>query len=132
MPNLIESAEGNTLPTLSPKLVQTLLAMIRYPTDQEAIANCPYSERQFYRYKPLLDKYKLHYLNASVRDAQDMLKSATKDSASELIKELKDRDVKARNKAANDILDRTLPKKPDVAVQVNNYQVSQDQLDRLL
>ncbi len=127
----LTTASENELPQLSPKQVQTLMAMLSSSSDAEAIKKCPYSEAQFYRYKPLLMKYKEHYLNQSLQQSVDMLKALSPRAVYELGEELNHRDTRIKNKAANDILDRAIPKRPDVAVQVNNYQVSEEQLDRL-
>ncbi len=107
------------LPPLSPKLVQTLMAMIQYPIDQEAIAHCPYSERQFYRVKPLLEKYRTAFLESQVDEARDMLRSAKKQAALEFIEQMKHRDVNVRFRAANSVWEKTETPDTGAKIQVN-------------
>ena len=71
---------------------------------------CPYSETQFYRLKPILVKYKELFLQQNLEKSVDMLKAASPQAVKELISQLKYRQTGAINKAANDILDRTIPK----------------------
>lgn len=106
--------DGELVP-LRPKELLTLLAMIETNTDAEAIAKSPYAEAQFYRLKPKLEKYKQIYLEMQVEKSMGILRANAPRAASELVKQLDDRLTHNRNKAANDILDRALPKTKDTA-----------------
>ncbi len=124
MPTEIVKVDKSELVPLRPKELLTLLAMLETNTDAEAIAKCPYSESQYYRLKPKLEKYKSQYLTAQVDKAAGIIKANAPKAAMELAKELNERTPQMRNKAANDILDKALPKQksdgPNVQVNVQN------------
>lgn len=100
----MEENEGKLSP-LSPKQVQTLLAIVTSLTDIEAIKKCPYSETQYYRLKPKLIKYRDWIMEKSLEQAQDILKIASPEAALTLYKGLKDSRAKYDNAKA--ILDRS-------------------------
>jgi len=52
-------------------------------------------------------------------DALRMLQGGSVAAAQELVEEVKHKDVKIRNKASNDILEKVLPKNPQVMQQIN-------------
>lgn len=100
----IDSTEEKQLPQLSPRQTELLMLMITSKTDAEAIRKSSYSEAQFYRLKPLLMKYKQKYLATAKQEAIDALNLSAPKAVKELIDELDNRQVKVRNKSANDIL----------------------------
>lgn len=108
------------LPPLSYKQTLTLMAMLSSNTDDEAISKCPYARSHYYRLKPQLMKYKEMYLSGFLGKSLDMLKALSPKAVQELGEELENRDVRVKNKAANDILDKVIPKKEQQTnVQVN-------------
>lgn len=105
MNNLKKMEEnGGELPTLAPKQVQTLIAIVTSKTDTEAIAKCPYGETHFYRLKPLLIKYRDWLLGKSLQQAQEILQVASPEAAITLYEGLSDKQNKYDNAKA--ILDR--------------------------
>lgn len=117
------SMQQENLPTLSPKQIQTLVAIMTTRTDAEAIEKSPYSMTYFYEIKPKLMKYKQWYLEKQLEKATTILQEATPDAAEVLAKQLKEtnKNEVLKNKAANDVLDRVgLTKNKGTAVKVDN------------
>lgn len=113
------------LPHLSPKQIQTLIAMVTTKTDQEAISKCPYSESHYYRLKPILEKYRAWLLGRSLEQAQEILQVASPEAAITLYEGLKDRNAKYDNAKA--ILDRAgigkTPKTSGVSVRDGDREI---------
>lgn len=115
------SNDEDKLPQLSPKQIQTLVAIMTSKTDAEAISKSPYSERHFYLLKPQLMKYKEWYLRKQLDDTVTVLRQSAPDAARNLHDKTKHRDARVSLEASKEILDRVGIGKKDnqTNIQVN-------------
>ncbi len=115
-------SQNNTkLAPLGNKQIQTLMAMVTTTSDEEAWKLSPYSKSQFYRLKPLLEKYRNEFLTRCAEVTQDMLQILALRAVKELEKELDDQDVRIRNKASNDVLSRVNLAKDGLVTRTINF-----------